>query len=421
MTVIQIARTPAGWVSRARARRRGLVPAMTTSATLVVASCGLLLGGGLIMILSASWVNAYQRYGSAFMFFQRQAMWAAVGVVAMIAVSRIDYRKFRGLGYGILLVAMAGLVLVLHGSFGSTVSGSQRWLNLGPLRFQPSELAKLGVLLVCADLCARKGPRLKTVKDVFVPIGLVVAVVGGLIMLQPDLGTTLIVAGIFFTILFVAGTPGGTMATFGFGGVAATAALAMSSGYRRARIFSFIDPFKDKLGAGYQAAQAQIALGSGGLFGVGLGASRQKWMYVPNAHTDFIFAIIGEEVGLLGCFIVLGLFALFGYAGVRIARRAPDTFGRIVAAGITAWIVGQAIVNMGAVTGMLPITGVPLPLVSFGGSSLVFTLIGIGILLNIARQEQWPQRAAAGAPPKRRARARRTRATPTRATPTRAR
>src|SRR5207245_2275456 len=173
-------------------------------------------------------------------------------------------------------------------------------------------------------------------------------------------------------------------------GAGAWILFALWAGYLRARLFSFTNPFNDPLNTGYQAVQSQIALGSGGLFGVGLGAGRQKWLYVPNAHTDFIFSIIGEEVGLLGTFAVIALFALLAYAGVRIARRAPDKFGRIVAGAITAWIVGQAVINMGAVTGLLPITGVPLPLVSFGGSSLVFTLTAIGILINIGRQEEWP-------------------------------
>jgi len=204
------------------------------------------------------------------------------------------------------------------------------------------------------------------------------------------MGTTLILAGIACTVLFVAGSRITVLGGLGMAGIGASVMLSMSKAYRRARLFSFTNPFKDPLNTGYQAVQSQIALGSGGLFGVGLGAGRQKWLYVPNAHTDFIFSIIGEEVGLLGTFAVIALFALLAYAGVRIARRAPDKFGRIVAGAITAWIVGQAVINMGAVTGLLPITGVPLPLVSFGGSSLVFTLTAIGILINIGRQEQWP-------------------------------
>jgi cell division protein FtsW len=188
----------------------------------------------------------------------------------------------------------------------------------------------------------------------------------------------------------------------GAAGAGGALMLSMSEGYRRARIFSFLDPFRDPLNAGYQAVQARIALASGGFAGVGLGASRQKWMYVPNAHTDFIFAIIGEEVGLFGTFAVIGLFGLLAYAGVRTARRAPDAFGRITAGAITAWIVGQAFINMAAVTGLLPITGVPLPLVSFGGSSLLITLVALGILVNIGRQEDWPPRRAAEPRPRRR-------------------
>jgi cell division protein FtsW len=209
-------------------------------------------------------------------------------------------------------------------------------------------------------------------------------------MAQPDLGTTLILGGITLTVLFIAGARMRVLGGLGVSALGLAGMLSMSEGYRRARLSVFTNPFRDPLNAGYQAVQSQIALGSGGLFGVGLGASRQKWLYVPNAHTDFIFAIIGEEVGLLGTFAVIGLFVVLAYAGIRTARRAPDTYGRIVAGAITAWIVGQAVINMGAVTGLMPITGVPLPFVSFGGSSLVFTLAAIGILINIARQEQWP-------------------------------
>jgi len=302
----------------------------------------------------------------------------------------VDYRRWRSLSWFMLLAAIGGLVLVLHPAFGTTAGGSSRWLSFGPIRFQPSELAKLALVLVGADICVRKGRRLWTIKDIVVPYGIIAGVVGLLVMIQPDMGTTLILAGIAFTVLFVAGSRISVLGGLGVAGIGASVMLSMSKAYRRARLFSFTNPFKDPLNTGYQAVQSQIALGSGGLFGVGLGAGRQKWLYVPNAHTDFIFSIIGEEVGLLGTFAVISLFALLAYAGVRIARRAPDKFGRIVAGAITAWIVGQAVINMGAVTGLLPITGVPLPLVSFGGSSLVFTLTAIGILINIGRQEEWP-------------------------------
>ena len=393
MTVIQIARAPAGLIGLLRARSASRVPPMTNTASLLLVAAAMLLAGGLIMILSASWVAAYTNYGSSYWFFTRQLLWAAGGVIAMFIAARIDYRRFRVIGYGLLAISIVGLVLVLHPAFGERVSGSTRWLVFGPFRFQPSELAKLALALVGADICVRKRHRLVTMKDVMLPYGVIALVVGGLVMLQPDLGTTLIIAGIVFATLFIAGVRLPVLGLLGLGGTAATVALSISEPYRRARLFSFLNPFADPLNTGYQAVQARIAMGSGGLFGLGLGASRQKWMYIPNAHTDFIFAIIGEEIGLLGAFAVIGLFALVAYAGIRTARRAPDAFGRVVAGAITAWVIGQAVVNMGAVTGLLPITGVPLPLVSFGGSSLLITLLAIGILLNIARNEQWPPRA----------------------------
>ncbi|MFN2613682.1 MAG: putative lipid II flippase FtsW [Actinomycetota bacterium] len=395
MTVIQIARAPAGWLGRTRARRAQRVSPLTTTAMLVLGPSALLLVGGLIMILSASWVSAYTQYGSSYLFFMRQLMWALGGLVAMYVASRLDYRAFRGIGYALLVISIVGLVLVLHPSFGTRVAGSQRWLAFGPLRFQPSELAKLALALVGADLCARKRGRLTTVKEVMLPFGTIALIVGGLVMMQPDLGTALIIAGIVLVTLFIAGVRLPVLGLMGVGGAGGALMLSLTSGYRKARLFSFLNPFADPLKTGYQAIQARIALGSGGLFGVGLGASRQKWMYIPNAHTDFIFAIIGEELGLLGAFMVIALFGMLAYAGIRAARRAPDAFGRIAAGAITAWIVGQSVVNMGAVTGLLPITGVPLPLVSFGGSSLLITLLAIGIMLNIGRQEAWPPQAPA--------------------------
>jgi cell division protein FtsW len=367
------------------------------------------------MILSSSWVSAYEQYGSPFLYFTRQMIWAVGGIACMVVTSMIDYRRWRGLSWILLLVSIVGLVLVLHPAFGTRVAGSSRWLSMGPLRFQPSELAKLALVLVGADICVRKGRRLWTVKEVVLPYGVIAGLVGLLVIAQPDLGTTLILGGIAFTVLFVAGARLSVLAGLGAAGAGSAVLLSFSRAYRRARLFSFANPFADPLNTGYHAVQSQIALGSGGLFGVGLGAGRQKWLYVPNAHTDFIFSIIGEEVGLLGTFAVIALFALLAYSGVRIARRAPDRFGRIVAGAITAWIVGQAVINMGAVTGLLPITGVPLPLVSFGGSSLLFTLMALGILINIGRQEQWPPKrelAPARAPSAGRPRAK-SRATPT--------
>jgi cell division protein FtsW len=389
VTVVELAKTRIWQRARATGKKAGAGTG-TRTYYLMTSITAILLGFGLVMILSASSVSSYTQYGSSFMFFQRQVMWAVIGVAAMFVASRIDYHRWRGLGWIVLLATIGGLVLVLHPSFGTRVGGSSRWLGFGSLRIQPSEIAKLALLLVAADVVVRKNGRMTTLREVILPLGVLVAIVAGLIMLQPDLGTTLIVAAIVFVVIFVGGLPLPLIAGLGVVGFLGAGGMALAEGYRRARIFAFLNPFADPLNSGYQAVQSLIALGSGGFFGVGLGASRQKWLYVPNAHTDFIFAILGEELGLIGTMMVIGLFVGFAYIGVRTARRAPDAFGRLVAIGVTTWIVGQAIVNMGAVTGLLPITGVPLPLVSFGGSALVVSLIGIGILANIARQEQWP-------------------------------
>jgi cell division protein FtsW len=277
------------------------------------------------------------------------------------------------------------LALVLHPAFGTVAGGSARWIEVGPVTLQPSEPAKLVVIAFGAALLARRWKRLGDVRALALPLVPMVGLVCALILLQPDMGTALIIVGSVFVLAFVAGarllhltagTAGLTAAAFG---------LMYVEGYRWARFTSFINPWADPHGSGYQTIQSVIALTGGGLFGVGLGASRQKWLYVPNAHTDFIFSIIGEELGLLGALAVLVLFGLLVYAGVRIALRAPDAFGRLLAGGIAAWFGIQALVNLGAVTGLLPITGVPLPFVSFGGSSLVVSLAAVGILVSVAR------------------------------------
>jgi cell division protein FtsW len=390
VTVVELAKTKIWQRARSAEKARTVRGSATRSYLLVMVLTGVLLGFGLVMILSASSVSSYTQYGSSFLFFKRQLLWAAMGVAGMLIASRIDYRRWRSGGWILLLISFGGLILVLHPAFGTRVGGSSRWLGIGSIRVQPSELAKLALLLVAADVCVRKQGKMTTLREVVLPLGVIAAAITGLIMLQPDLGTMLIIAMITFVVIFVGGVPMPLLGTIGLMGAVGAIGLALTEGYRRARLFSFLNPFKDPLNAGYQSVQSLIAIGSGGISGVGLGASRQKWLYVPNAHTDFIFAILGEELGLFGTLAVIGLFVGFAYAGVRVARRAPDPFGRLVAIGITVWIVGQGIVNMGAVTGLLPITGVPLPLVSFGGSALVISLVAIGILANIARQEQWP-------------------------------
>jgi cell division protein FtsW len=303
----------------------------------------------------------------------------------MFVLARSDYRKLRRLTRAMLFGVLLLLAAVLVPGLGVSAGGAARWLPLGPFSLQPSELAKLAVVFFCADTLERKGARIADPKELATTAPMVGAVLL-LVMLQPDLGTAMVCGGCALVVVFLAGTRLRHMSAVVTGAFVGVSLLIATEGYRRARLFSFLDPWADPLNTGYQTIQGQIALGSGGLFGVGLGASRQKWSYVPHAHTDFIYAIIGEELGLLGTLAVLALFVFFVYLGIRTARRAPDRFGMLLAGGITGWIGLQALINMGAVTGMLPITGVPLPLISFGGSALVFTLAGIGILLSIARQ-----------------------------------
>lgn len=356
-------------------------------AALLTITAATLVAVGLVMILSASSVSSFAEYGSSFLYFKRQLIWAAIGLLGFVAFSRWDYRRLKGAGYVLLPLVLLLLVAVLIPGVGVTAGGSSRWLRLGPVSFQPSEPAKLALLLFAADVFSRKSERaLERLGHTIMPMVPVLVVLAVLVLLQPDLGTTLVLGAIGLGMLFVAGAPLRYLAPLTLGASALTTVAALAEPYRRARVLAFIDPWKDPLNTGYHTIQSLIALGSGGWFGVGLGASRQKWSYVPNAHTDFIFAILGEETGFFGTFMVVGLFAFLCYLGIRTARNARDRFGMLVAAGITIWMAFQALVNMGAVTAALPVTGVPLPLVSFGGTSLVISLVAIGILTNIAKQ-----------------------------------
>ncbi|MGH2749092.1 MAG: putative lipid II flippase FtsW [Actinomycetota bacterium] len=383
-------RSEAVGASRARSGRVSEASKAATHArldTMLVIATLSLLTLGLVMILSASSVSSFATYGSSFLFFKKQVLWAAIGIVAFFAFARLDYRRLKGFGYLAVVAVVLLLVAVAIPGVGMVVGGSARWLGAGPLSFQPSEFAKLAVILFAADVLSRKPEKtLRVFSHTLLPVIPVLAVIALLVILQPDLGTTLLIGTIGIGVLFVAGAPLRHLVPIAAAGGGIATLAAIIEPYRRARILSFIDPWADPLNTGYQAIQSLIALGSGGFFGVGLGASRQKWLYVPNAHTDFIYAILGEEMGLFGTLVVLGLFAFIAYIGIRIAKNAPDRFGMLIAAGVTIWMATQALINMGAVTAALPITGVPLPLVSFGGSSLVVSLIAMGILTNIATQ-----------------------------------
>jgi cell division protein FtsW len=341
---------------------------------------------GLVMVLSASSVNALRAYGSAWLFFERQLLWVAMGTVLLVVTMRVDYHIWRRLVVPLLGLTVTLLVLVLVPGLGISVGGSARWLGIGFLRVQPSELAKLAVAVFAADVLTRRADNMDSIRLTVVPVLLVFSVIALLVVVQPDLGTTLVLACIVLAVLFIAGVPLHTMtAIVGLAG-AGTFLAGTTKGYRRGRLLCFLHPASDPGNACYQLRQSLVGLGSGHVTGVGLGASRAKWGFLPNAHTDFIFAIIGEELGLVGSLLVAGLFVAFAVAGVRAASRAPDRFGTLLAAGISAWIVGQAFINIGAAIGTLPITGVPLPFVSFGGSSLVIAMAATGILVNIARQ-----------------------------------
>ncbi len=359
---------------------------------LLLGSAGLLLLLGLVMVLSASSVKSYVSTGTPYDIFRRQLVWVALGLPALWLGLRLRVRTYRMLAYPTLLLSVAMMLLVLVPGIGVTVRGSTRWLDLGPLWLQPSELAKLGLALWGADLLVRKRPLLTRWKHLVVPLLPVATLEFVLVMLEPDLGTTLCLITVVLSLLFFLGAP---LRMFGLlcavlaGLVAVVIAVEP---YRMARVTSFLHPFDDPQHTGFQAVQGIYSLSSGGWWGVGLGGSSGKWN-VPNAYTDYIFAIIGEELGLMGALVVLALFAVFAYAGLRIARRTADPFARLVAGSVMAWLIGQSIINVGYVVGLLPVTGIPLPLISFGGTSLVLTMFVVGMLASFARAE--PRAAAA--------------------------
>jgi cell division protein FtsW len=341
---------------------------------------------GLVMVMSASSVVALDAYGSSWYFVVRQALWALGGVVALVVVARTDYHRWRRFAGPFLVLALVLLCLVLVPGIGVDANGATRWIGVGALTFQPAEVAKLALLIWVADLLSRRAAHMHNTRATLRPVIVVLVATATLVMLQPNLGTTIVIAAIALALCFVGGSPAGPLAGWATVGIGAATALALAAPYRRARVLTFLDPWADPMDKGYQNIQSLVGLADGGLLGSGLGTSRAKWGFLPYAHSDFIFAIIGEELGLVGATVVVGLFVLLGIVGVRIALHAPDRFGLLLAVGVTAWFCVQAFVNIGAVIGILPITGVPLPFVSAGGSSLVFGMAGAGLLLSVARQ-----------------------------------
>jgi cell division protein FtsW len=339
---------------------------------------------GLVMVMSASSAMALDRYGTLWYHVVRQAEWAAVGTVVLVLIARVDYHRFRNISGQAMGVSLFLLVAVLV--VGNAHNGSRRWVGYGALLIQPAELVKLTFIIWVADLLSRRAKWMGNTQATLRPVLVALALVSGLLLLQPNLGTTIVVAGIALAMAFVAGVPLGPIARWAGAGIGLVTTLAIAAPYRRDRVLSFLHPMADPKGKGYQNVQSLVGLASGGFGGVGLGASRAKFGFLPYAHSDFIFAIIGEELGLVGALVVVSLFVLFGVLGIRVALHAPDRFGMLLAVGVTTWFMFQAFVNIGAVVGVLPVTGVPLPFVSYGGSSMVFSMAAGGVLLAVARQ-----------------------------------
>ena len=344
-----------------------------------------LLGFGVIMVYSSSAVSAYVNFNDSYYFFKRQIIWVTLGIMAMLFTMNIDYHVWRKLATPILIVTVVLLILVLIPGLGKVVNGARRWLGFGSLYLQPSEIAKLSMVLFCSASLARHQEKITSFVKGLVPQLLILLLVFGLILREPDLGTALAIGGTIFVLLFTAGARLSHLASLGSVGVVGIIGAIILEPYRLKRLLAFSDPWADPLNTGYHIIQSLYALGSGGLFGVGLGRSREKFLYLPEPHTDFIFAILGEELGFIGTITVILLFFLFAWRGFKVAISAPDIYGSILAAGLTTMIVMQALMNIAVVTASMPVTGIPLPFISFGGSALIFTLAGVGILLNISR------------------------------------
>ena len=380
---------------RAHARPKSAGPARPPhTVAMVVGLLIVLQVVGLATLLSASSVLSLRTYGTPWHYFTRQLMWLAVGWVVFAGAVRVDYRSLRRAAPWLLGVTAAALVLVLIPGVGITASGSRRWLGVGQWRLQPSELTKLALVVFGARLLETRADKISDPRACR-PLVLIMAVLAGLIMLQPDMGTTLVVIGIVVAQLFCGGVPGRSLRRLGVALVGAAVLTGMAAPYRRDRLLAFLHPGANPSSAGYQTLQGLFALASGGLTGIGVGASRAKWGLLPNAHTDFIFAIVGEETGMLGSILVVLLFLGLAFTGLHIAGRAPDDFGCLVAAGVTTWVLLQAVINVGAVIGLLPVTGVPLPFVSFGGTSVVVLMAAVGLLASVNRQSSRPGRPSA--------------------------
>lgn len=362
-----------------------------TTYYLLLGATALLLTIGLIMVLSASSVASYRQTGDSYTVVRRQVMWVAIGVPCAVIASRVSVRWVRGLSYPAFSISL--LLLALTAVVGVQVNGNTNWLAIGPLQIQPSEIAKLSLVIWAAHIYANKERRLGSLHQMLVPVVPGMLLATGLVVVGRDLGTALVFFALLVAMLWVVGAPGRLFVLALMSVSALALALAATSSVRAARLANFVDPFQDYHGTGWQPAHGLYALSSGGVFGEGIGASQQKWGQLPEAHTDFIFAVLGEELGLVGTLLVVLLFLVIAYAGVRVAREARDPFVRYCTFGIVIWLLGQMIINVGMVLALLPVIGIPLPLVSYGGSSLLPTLAALGLVIGFARREPAAARA----------------------------
>lgn len=369
-------------VTSARKRSKGRPTGLFV---LLFVSVMLLVMLGVVMGLSATAAISLSDTDSAWSLFRRHLMWACLGTVALIVTMRVDYHRWRNLSTPAIVIGLALIAATSAPLLSISANGANRWISIGPLIFQPSEPAKLGLVLFVADLLSRPSRSIEDNQATLRPVLTVTAVMVFLLMQQPHLGASLMITAIVGAMLWFAGTRLMPLFLLGLLAAAAVSTVVALSPWRMERMFGFITPWDDPLGNGYQPLQSLHALASGGIDGVGLGAGRAKWGFLPYAHTDFIFAVIGEELGLLGTMFVTVAFGVIGIVGFCVALRAPDRFGMLLAVGITSWIIVQAMINISTVVTVFPVVGMTLPLLSFGGSSLVTTMAGMGLLLNVAR------------------------------------
>ncbi|MCI0545735.1 MAG: putative lipid II flippase FtsW [Candidatus Rokubacteria bacterium] len=340
---------------------------------------------GVVMVYSASAIVAAERFHDPLLFLKKQLFWAVLGMGCLWVAMRLDYRRFEPLVVPLLAVSFVLLVLVLVPPFGQSINGTRRWFRLGPLSVQPVEFAKFALVLYLAAFLARRGAALASFRRGLLPLLIVAGGMATLTLLQPDLGNSLTLVLLTLALAYLAGARVRHMVVIAGLALPVVALLIALKPYRWRRILAFVNPWEDPQGSGFQIIQSFLALGSGGLFGRGLGESKQKLFYLPEPYTDFIYAIIGEELGLVGALAVLALFAVLVWRGLRIGLRAPDAFGGYLALGVTILLATQTLVNVGVVTGVLPTKGLPLPFVSFGGSALLMTMFSTGVLLNISQ------------------------------------